>query len=439
MKRHDTARRRTNRGLPPWPLGVLAVIAYAVIGYSASAAEADVSDASSYQAFPVVHRVGSRTPADLSTIRGANYCYAEYGGHSGMWSNYSASITERDLGYAQRLGINQIRCFLSYASYQSDSNQFRQNLLHLVRAADQRGIGVMPVVTYSPDMREAGYPGAEAWAQFLVDTLKDEPGLAFWDVANEPDYPNTPTNRVANRIAFARHMASVFRRLDGHTPITIGFAYEATMEKYTDDVDALVFHDYLPTREAVRADIARARQVGARVHKQVMDDETGCVARANPYDVTIEEHMKAHLGYYLWELMIVWDGSRGWGTVHGIFYPDGTVRDPSIPMAVMGIFRNRGPNTVLENPDREGRVTAAVAGARDWLAATNADWAAGSDLAETAANLLESAQLAPLHELPTRQVELLRHGPVDRPELERLLKQDIACLEPFQRAKASPQ
>ena len=94
-----------------------------------------------------------------------------------------------------------------------------------------------------------------------------------------------------------------------------------------------------------------------------MNDEMGCVCRANPYDMTIQEHMDAHMGYYLWELMIVWNG-RGWGDVHGIFYPDGTVRDPSIPMAVMGMFRNRGPNVVLEQPNREGRVTRVIADAR---------------------------------------------------------------------------
>ena len=231
-----------------------------------------------------------------------------------------------------------------------------------MRAADERGIGVMPVVGYSLAMQGEGYPGAEEWAKFLVDTLGKEPGLAFWDVCNEPDYPPNQPERSGRRIAFAKHMASVFRRLDGQTPVTIGFAYEYTMEQCTDDVDVLVFHGYQQTREAVRLDIEKAKLAGAKVHKQVMNDETGCVCRANPYDVTIEEHMKAHVGYYLWELMIVWNGTRGWGDVHGIFYPDGTIRDPSIPMAVMGIFRNRGPDIVLERPNRESRVTRTIIG-----------------------------------------------------------------------------
>ncbi|MCY2954435.1 MAG: hypothetical protein NTU53_21095 [Planctomycetota bacterium] len=381
-------------------------------------------------AYPIPRRAGSRTPADTSTIRGANYCYAENGGHSGMWNNYSTKITERDLTYAQRLGINQIRCFITYQAYQRNPEQFRQNLLHLVRAADERGIGVMPVVGYDRQMQGQGYPGAEAWAKFLVDTLGKEPGLAFWDVYNEPDYPPNQPERTAPRLAFARHMAGVFRRLDGQTPVTIGFAYERTMEQCAEDVDVLVFHDYQQTREAVRINIEKAKQAAARARKQVMNDEMGCVCRANPYDMTIQEHVNARIGYYMWELMIVWDGTRGWGNVHGIFYPDGTIRDPSIPMAVMGIFRNRGPDVVLEQPDREGRVTREIADARKWLADPNADWNAGLDIAEVAANLLESAQLVPLRELPTRQVAVLRRGPENRAALRTLLEKDIAALQP---------
>jgi hypothetical protein len=55
------------------------------------------------------------------------------------------------------------------------------------------------------------------------------------------------------------------------------------------------------------------------------------------------------MGWYLWELTI----THEWGDVHGVFYPDGTVRDPSIAAAILGFFRNRGPNVVLEDLDRE--------------------------------------------------------------------------------------
>jgi len=227
-------------------------------------------------------------------------------------------------------------------------------------------------------------------------------------------------------------MAGVFRKLDGHTPVTIGCAYEYTMEQCADDVDVLVYHGYQQTRQAVRLDIEKARLAAAKARKPVINDETGCVARANPYDMTIQEYMDAGVGYYLWELMIVWNG-RGWGDVHGIFYPDGTIRDPAIPMAVMGIFRSHGSDVVLEVPDREGRVTRELREANAWLADPSAAWQAGLDLAEVAANLLESAQLVPLHDLPTRQVGLLRRGAENRDALRGLLQKEIAALQPYAR------
>ena len=301
-----------------------------------------------------------------------------------------------------------------------------------MRAADDRGIGVMPVVAYGPQMSGQGYPGADEWAKFLVDTLGKEPGLAFWDVSNEPDYPPNQPERSAPRVAFARHMAGVFRKLDGHTPVTIGCAYEYTMEQAADDVDVLVYHGYQQTREAVRLDIEKARLFAAGVKKPVINDEMGCVARANPYDMAIREYTDAHMGYYMWELMIV-SGPRAWGDVHGIFYPDGTIRDPSIPMAMMGLFRNHGPDTVLEVPDREGRVTREITETRAWLDNPTADYKAGLDLAEVAANLLESAQLVPFRDLPTRQVAVLRRAPENRPALRTLLEKDLAALQPYTR------
>jgi hypothetical protein len=163
----------------------------------------------------------------------------------------------------------------------------------------------------------------------------------------------------------------------------------------------------------------------------VFSTEIGCVGRANPYDVTLQEHMKANIGWYIWELMI----TQRWGTVHGVFYPDGSVRDPSIAAAVLGFFRNRGETVVLEDADREGVVTGAMADAKAWLARPDGGWKEGLDAAETIANLLEGAQFTGMHDLPTRQVDLLRSRQPDLPALRALLEKYAGALEPFQRRK----
>jgi hypothetical protein len=370
-------------------------------------------------------------PKDVSTIRGFNYQSAPTLGHNEHWLQYDPAETERDLDYAKRLNLNQVRVFLGYAAYIHDKAAFRKNLVHFVRACHQRGIGVMPVVTYPRawSQDQASWPLAKEYAADLVNTIGNgkEPGLAFWDVHNEPR---------KERIEFARHMAGVFRELDKKTPITIGCTTEGEMEATGSDlVDVLCFHDYSSTRGGIRANIERAKQYAAKAGKQVMNTEIGCIGRSNPYDVTLEEYMKAGMGWYIWELMI----TRQWGTVHGVFYSDGTVRDPSIVAALLGFFRNRGPEVMPEVPDREGRVTRAVAENKKWLADPDAAWEPGLDLAERSANLLEAAQLIAMHDLPTRQVDLMRKARPDMAALRALVQKFTGILESYQVPEGDPQ
>jgi hypothetical protein len=390
-----------------------------------------------------------RVPKDLSGVRGFNYTPALVEGsprhHIDCWISYKESTVEFDLDLARRLNLNQCRVFVPYQVYVEDKANLPRKLQHFVRACHERGIGVMPVVGYPMSPRRGQTNGTEAasaeaqakaqareWAAFLVKAIGNEPGLAFWDVMNEPDLAGLATERGQARCEQARFMAGVFHEADPRTPVTIGMAFVEGMEKYADCVDVLQFHDYLQTRHQILASIERAKQFAAKVGKPLINGEIGCVARANPYDVTIQEHMNAHVGWYIWELMIV---RKGWGPVHGVFYEDGTVRDPAIAAAVLGFFRSRAEDVLPEAPDKEGWVTKVVTNGTKWLAQSGASWDEGLDLAETAANLLESAQLVPMHDLPTRQVTLLRKGQPDLPALRKLLSRYIQILEPYQQPK----
>jgi hypothetical protein len=272
-------------------------------------------------------------------------------------------------------------------------------------------------------------PQLREWAQDLVAAIGNEPGLVFWDANNEPDIIAEPREFMRHRMEIARYMAGALRELDPRTPVTIGCAYVPCMKELADAVDVLSFHDYSPTAHEIRANMAAAKQFADRVGKPVFNTEIGCIARANPYDMTLQEHMKAGMGWYIWELMI----AQHWGDVHGVFYTDGSVRDPSIPAAILGLFRNRGPEIVLENPDREGWVTRSVDEGKKWLDDPAHNWNQGLDIAETEANLLEAAQLAAMHELPTRSVDLLRSGKPDIPALQAMIRKYIVILQPFEK------
>ena len=374
-----------------------------------------------------------RNILDVSKIRGFNYQSAPTIGHAEHWLLYDPAETERDMDYAKRLNLNQVRVLASYAAYARDKAAFRKNLVHLVRASHQRGIGVMITPQWPRDETPAASPLSRAWAADMVASVGNgkEPGMTFWDAHNEP---------AAQRFEFAKHMAGVFHELDKITPVVIGARTEEDMETMgSDAVDVLCFHDYSPTRASIRAKIDHAKQFAAKAGKQLMNSEIGCIGRANPYDVAIDEYMKSGMGWYIWELMI----TNQWGTVHGVVYADGTVRDPSIAAALLGFFRNRGTDVIPETVDLEGATTRAVTEAKQWLADPKAEWEAGLELAEREANLLEAGQLIAMHDLPTRQVELLRRGVRGRaqpnmPALRPLVEKFTGILEEYQLPLGDP-
>lgn len=400
--------------------------------------------------------------ADYSDMRGVNYSPASSANTGSGWLNYSHQGVDRDLGYAERMRLNTLRTFISYEAYLKDKNGFRAHLIDLVRSANAHGLGVMLTlpagvvggppsheITLTPEFKA----DLRAFAQFLVDAVGNgkEAGLAFWDVANEPDFVKPPvvilhesttgeitqerprahasppnTDQPHNMVV-ARYMASLFHELDHHTPITVGCMMPTEcLKESASYVDVLSFHDYSQTVAQTDANIALAKQVAAKARKPVIQSEMACVGRADPYDISIEEHEKNHVGWIIFELMI----TPYWGPVHGIMYADGTIRDPSIVAAVMGFFRNRGSNVVLEQTDREGITSGVLDDARKWLADPKPGWASGLVIAETEARTLEAGELVGMRDLPTRRVYMLRAGRENLLALRQMIQEFSDYLAP---------
>lgn len=373
---------------------------------------------------------------DYSSVRGFNYTPAEARGYLGEWDDYDHAIVDRDLDYAERLKLNMARVFLAYGSWEKNPAAFRMHMRDFVRTARKHGIGTMFVLVDMPFMmmpdlfEESAKPKLKAWAEDLYRAVGREPGMAVWDVANEPDLINDrmPAHTLQDkRMAVAKFMAMAMKRIDKRTPVTIGCLFLTCTVETAGLVDVLSYHDYSQTRLQIRADIRRGQQFAARMEKPIITTEMGCIARGDSYDVEIEEHTNARMGWMIWELMI----TPWWGPVHGVVYPDGTVRDPSVAAAILGFYRARGAGVVPEEVDREGWATRAVADARKWLASSDPDWFSGLETAELEANLLESGQLVALHDLPTRKVALLRRTSSDFPALHRLMEELTTQLVPF--------
>ncbi len=377
---------------------------------------------------------GSKDP---SLIRGFNYTPANVASsrhHIDCWVHYDSATIEFDMDLAKSLNMNQVRVFVPYTVYLEDSVALPAKLRHFVRECYERNIGVMPVLQGGPWVRDTTQRArGKNWARFLVNAISDEPGLAMWDVQNEPDYPPTPRERVLMNFENCKFMSKTFRELDPETPVTIGMAFVQGMIDLADYVDVLQFHDYMQTRGQIRDTIARAKEFAAKVNKPLINGEIGCIARANPYDITLQEHMNAKVGWYIWELMIV---RTGWGTVHGVFYEDGSVRDPSIAAAIMGFFRKRSPDILPAVPDLEGWVTKITDRSDQWLKDPEGTWKDGLDIAETSAHLLEAGELTAMRIPPTWEVEKLKQGEVDMKALKDLIIKFKGQIEPFKKSSA---
>jgi hypothetical protein len=226
------------------------------------------------------------------------------------------------------------------------------------------------------------------------------------------------TQRTAEITAFVRYYMAKVREVDAVTARTAAYAFSKDLAPVADVEDVISFHDYSATRALLEAAYTIAEDAAKRYNKPILNSETACIARANPYDEAIQVATEQHSGWYLFNLII----QGYWGEIHGIFYPDGTVRDPAIIAAIMGFQINRDLNTMIRpQPNREGQgaeavkeIEAALAESTGPFGHVNASTDKILEAAEHAANLLESAQMVPMIVPPTARIEYWRSQPPEK-------------------------
>jgi hypothetical protein len=357
---------------------------------------------------------------DYSFVRGVNY---------GMQGDQKT--IERDLGYAKRVNLNSTRIWLSYLAYEKDPKGYIEKVRNYIRTSKQLGFSTMPILfngnnlnpdTLKPEFRSRG----DAYVKAIVEAIKDEPGLLMWDIMNEPmtnDYiGHAPADQKQARqdeiTAFVRYYLGSVKKFDSVNALTVGYNYSYQLEGSADLVDVLSFHEYTTLRSTIEQSYKTAEDVSKKFGKPMLNTETACIARSNPYDVVLQISEQHKTGWYLFNLMI----QGYWGEVHGLFYPDGTIRDPAIIAAVMGFYRNRDLNTMIRPvPNREGHAEKALKAIQEALGDdpntfrhTTQSTDKLLDAAEYAANLLESAEMVPMIVPPSAQIQYWRQRPPEK-------------------------
>jgi hypothetical protein len=421
---------------------------------------------------------------DYNGLRGFNYTQPDSVNDRDFWSKYNHEIIERDMTYAEKLGLNSARIFLIYDCYKENPKKFLADVKDFVQTAWRHGVSTNPILflgfRFHPE--EGDWRGmplenglrplnktvqdpscwhiGEEYCDAVINAIGKEEGLLFWDIANEPgytdsfvtwnddeplyvqDYRERPDmtalrERQEKTWEIVRHFCKYVKAKDPDHDVGVGniFIFETEQSGTAELVDVIVFHDYSATRKRLHEMLDMATALGKKYGKPVLDNEMCCLGRANPYEMAIELHNEHNIGWYLFELMI---GSDGWSRVHGVVYPDGTVRDPSIVSAIYGFYRNRGETALRSDVGQEGYVKRATILADRTLRASKQN-RPGSyeskknellEACEFTANLLEAGELVPMAYPPTAKIEAYRKaGHVDLLELADYLTELLATLQ----------
>ena len=363
---------------------------------------------------------------DYSFIKGVNY------------NPRGAETDRRNLGYAAKIGINSVRFWMSWREYQKDPEGYLQKLREFIRVLEEMNFTCVPIffngnVLDPVNLQESWYPEGERFADAVIGAIGGSKAVLMWDVMNEPacnDYINrdvTPSEqeeRLAVLWKFVRHFCCYVKQKDPVNAITVGHYLTKYLKNTADLVDVISYHNYGETEKKIRQAAQEAMAAAKEYGKPLINNEMSCVARANPYDLSIQIMDEYRIPYYVFCLMI----EGYWGEIHGIFYPDGTVRDPSIPAAIMGCFRNRNRKTMMpEKPNREGCAERTLTELQKLLSDSSADVFRYSESTgreelleamEMAANLLESAQMVPMRIPPTVKIRAWREE--DHPDMEEI-------------------
>lgn len=336
----------------------------------------------------------------LRDVRGAVYVPARAFNAYQAWRDYDPEEAGRDLEYARTLNLDAVRVFLSYEYWLAAPKAHGRGLESLLDAADERGIGVVPILFESAGrpptpgtltdrdhltasavrspahvvVRDLPLPGSlrgpygvgrtlarvvrrrEWWEEtasfvrWVLDRIGGHPGLLAVEVMNEP-------GGWEPREAFARAMLSAALERPADVPLTMGCKTLANNDLFDPPgLDVHQFHYNVPTTaDAMAGELAAAREHAAERDTPVWLTEWQRT-REEPPDVLLPNYESLAPviregsvdGDFLWSLMLkpaYLPVQRRRGRLNGLFHEDGAVYSLADARAVAA-------DPTLELPER---------------------------------------------------------------------------------------
>ncbi len=285
----------------------------------------------------------------IESIRGVNYIPSNAVNPTQMWLEFDPATIDRELGFAEALGLNSVRVFIQYVAYEDDAALLLDRLDAFLELARGHGLSVMPVLfddcwlsepflgDQAPEPRPglhnpywqsspgnlrmavAARPALRRYVEDLLGRFGGDRKIIAWDLYNEPQARDSSVALVRDVFAWARSAAP-------SQPLTACW-YGALLS----DITSIHFY-VCPTREPDEA--RRAIESAKSFGRPVVATE----ALGRPNHGELREILplfnESRIGWYLWELMIGADQTRyQWPNsppvadevvFQGLLFPDGT-------------------------------------------------------------------------------------------------------------------
>ncbi len=305
-----------------------------------------------------------------------------------MWQadTFDLPAIDRELGWAEGLGMNTMRVFLHNLAWKQDRSGFIKRMDQFLRVADQHHIRIMFVLLDSvwdpnpqigkqreprPGVHNSGWvqaPGAkilnepatwsveiEPYVKEVVGHFRNDHRVLVWDLMNEPDNENGSykSTELPNKAEAAQQLlARVWvwaRSVKSTQPLTSGVWRKqdwsddnklSPMEHLQlDNSDVITFHSYDPP-EKMQITIQSLR----RFQRPIICTEYMARPRGSTFEAILPILKQEKVGAYNWGLVsgktqtiYPWDSWTKQYTAepplwfHDIFGPDGRPYDPRKP------------------------------------------------------------------------------------------------------------
>ena len=283
-----------------------------------------------------------------------------------MWqeASFDPATIDRELGYAESLGMNTVRVFLHNLPWEENRQGFLERIGRFLELADKHHLKTTFVLFDScwndnpqlgaqpapkPGVHNSGWvraPGSnrlfdsrtwgplQQYVQGVVEAFRDDPRVLSWDLYNEPSNSNY-------RDAVMPLLRSTFqwaRQVNPSQPLTSGVWDDHTMSNdfLLDNSDVVSFHNYEPA-DKLEQQILSLQKRG----RPMLCTEYMARTRRSTFQSCLPVFKKYRVGAYNWGLVsgktntiFEWDKpipQTPEPTVwfHDIFRRDGSPYDPA--------------------------------------------------------------------------------------------------------------